>query len=267
MAGLRERIRASGLTVHEYQSIDDFGRKVRDDMMALINRLYPPSEVVDPLARATAAHTTFAQRLSAIYERRDADFESLDAHVEGSGPPLVLIGESGIGKSALLANWVDRRRDLTARRAGAGPLSRCFVRELGLEGPDVAHHARAQAEAGASGATFRPIDEKLRPAFAEFLYAAGDKQRVVLILDGLDKLEDQDNAPDLLWLPTTPAGRRSGHPLDAARPIAQRTSESAVADPGARAPRPGSAPFARRHLPGSLPKTFERAATGAHHRG
>jgi hypothetical protein len=83
---LRERIRASGLTVHEYQAIDDFARKIRGDMKALVGRLYPASEVVDPLIRATAAHTTFAQRLTTIYEGRHTDFDALDAHVDGSGP-------------------------------------------------------------------------------------------------------------------------------------------------------------------------------------
>jgi hypothetical protein len=205
---LRERIRASGLTVHDYEAVGDFGRQVLADMTALVERLYPASEIVDPLTRAAADHATFARRLTTLYEGRDADLEQLDAHIEGDGPPLVLIGESGIGKSALLANWADRRR-------------RSKPDELLLE-----HYLGASSEsAGWAPLTVRIMSElkrrlelsreipeerhQLRPAFAEFLYAAGDKQRVVLIIDGLDKLEDEDNAPDLLWLPSIlPTGVR-----------------------------------------------------------
>ena len=41
----------------------------------------------------------------------------------------------------------------------------------------------------------------LRHAFADALRGAGARGRVVLVLDGLDKLEDQPGSLDLVWLP------------------------------------------------------------------
>lgn len=46
---------------------------------------------------------------------KDLYFQTLDQHadtLEGDvKPPLVLVGEEGSGKSALLANWVAKRRE------------------------------------------------------------------------------------------------------------------------------------------------------------
>src|SRR5215472_17034898 len=43
--------------------------------------------------------------------------------------------------------------------------------------------------------------DALRLTFANALYMAASKGRVVLILDALNQLEDRDQAPDLVWLP------------------------------------------------------------------
>src|SRR5207245_1575086 len=37
--------------------------------------------------------------------------------------------------------------------------------------------------------------------FANALYMAATKGRVILILDAVNQLEDRDQAPDLVWLP------------------------------------------------------------------
>ena len=43
--------------------------------------------------------------------------------------------------------------------------------------------------------------EALRKCFADALRMAGAMHRVVIILDGLNQLDDNDQAPDLVWLP------------------------------------------------------------------
>lgn len=52
----------------------------------------------------------FAMSRARVDIGRQEYFRQLDAHAQGDGLPLVILGESGIGKSALLANWALRYR-------------------------------------------------------------------------------------------------------------------------------------------------------------
>jgi hypothetical protein len=65
----------------------------------------------DPLDREAMDHEAFAQSRARVYIGRDEYFQRLEAHASGAGDKaLVVLGESGSGKSALLANWALRHR-------------------------------------------------------------------------------------------------------------------------------------------------------------
>ena len=75
---------------------------------------------------ATGAISLLSQRLIG----RPESFDRLDSHAQGGGEqPLVILGESGSGKSALLANWAKRHREqhpevlLLQHYIGASPYS------------------------------------------------------------------------------------------------------------------------------------------------
>ena len=122
--------------------------------------------------------------------------------------PLVVLGESGAGKSALLANWVRR-----SRAAEAGATER--------EAPLILEHYVGATPASADWAAMcrRLIEElsrhfelklevpgapdELRLAFANCLHRAAVLGRVVLVLDGLNRLEDRDQALELGYVPTS----------------------------------------------------------------
>jgi len=203
LEALKKRIRASGLPVYEgYPTPQALGERILADLTGLVDRLYPEGSQPDPLDREAAEHEAFARSRARVYIGGERYFERLDVHAQADGPPLVVLGESGGGKSALLANWALRYRDGTPDApplilmhfVGATPHSADWAamlrrimgelqRQLGVEGdiPD-------QPDA-------------LRAAFANWLSMAAARGRVVLILDGLNQLEDRDQAPDLVWLP------------------------------------------------------------------
>jgi hypothetical protein len=136
-----------------------------------------------------------------VYIGRKEYFDRLDTHAAANDTqPLVILGESGSGKSALLANWVARYRHahpaalVLQHYIGATPYSADwaamlrrlmgeFKRRLGIQ-QDIPDQPDA-----------------LRSAFPNWLYMAAAKGRVVLVLDALNQLEDRDGAPDLVWLP------------------------------------------------------------------
>jgi tetratricopeptide (TPR) repeat protein len=132
----------------------------------------------------------------------------LDQHAAGDGGPLVLLGESGSGKSALLANWMEHWRtthpqDLiiehyiggTADSADHWRLMRRLIEEIKrwTGDPEDVPHAH----------------DDLLKTFPVWLAKARSKAehshvRCILVIDALNQLADQDRARLLGWLPTHP---------------------------------------------------------------
>jgi tetratricopeptide (TPR) repeat protein len=296
---LKHRIVASGFPVKAgYRDPVALGELVLRDMTAVIDRLFPQGSEPGPLDREALEHEAFAASRTRVYVRRQATLDRLDAHLQGDGPPLVVLGASGSGKSALLANWASQIRathpqdggPLPARPAAeppakppamprgpgsgktalmanwagkvrdphpqdgepapgvpaampaampaavppavppavpAGPGSGKTALLAKLVSPVRAGHSHDLLLVHYIGATAHSADwaamvrrimgefkrrlgiegeipgdpHELRAAFANWLHLAASRGRVVLVLDGLDRLEDRDAAPDLVWLP------------------------------------------------------------------
>ncbi len=65
-----------------------------------------PPPAFEPLAPPDLG--TPAEETPAASPSIDEYFDRLDAHVQGNGPPMVILGESGLGKSALVSNWAKK---------------------------------------------------------------------------------------------------------------------------------------------------------------
>ncbi|MCX6842181.1 MAG: tetratricopeptide repeat protein [candidate division WOR-3 bacterium] len=201
LAKLKTRIRSSGLPVCEnYADPEELGDLVLEDLTKVIDELYPPGSEPAPLDREAMLHDAFARSRARVYIGRDEYFRQLDEHASGDGPPLVILGNSGSGKSALLANWAQRfRKDhpddlFVLHFIGASPYSSDWAAML----------RRILGEFKRRYGFKDEIPDKpdaLRAAFANWLHMAAAKGRVILILDALNQLEDRDGAPDLVWLP------------------------------------------------------------------
>jgi tetratricopeptide (TPR) repeat protein len=199
---LKEQIRKSGLTVYEnYPDPRALGRLVLADLTKVIDQHWPEGSQPDPLTREALDHAAFARSRERVYIGRKAYFDKLDAHVKEKGSqPLVILGESGSGKSALLANWTARYREshpkdlVIEHYIGATPASADWAAML----------RRIMGEFKEKLGLKQDIPEKpdaLRSAFPNWLHMASAKGKVVLVLDAINQLEDRDGAPDLVWLP------------------------------------------------------------------
>lgn len=222
LSALKGRLRRSSFPVREnYLDARDLGRLVLEDLTGVIDRLFPEGSEPGPLDREATAHEAFAQSRRGVHIGRPEYFARLDTHADGEGAPLVVLGDSGAGKSALLATWAHRyaasHRDAlvlthfigataestewtaTLRRL-LGELNRCL--DLGLDIPT------------------QP--DGLRRAFSEGLARAATARRLILVLDGLNQLDEREEALELEWIPRDlPARVRlvlstlSGRSLDA----------------------------------------------------
>jgi tetratricopeptide (TPR) repeat protein len=201
LSELKGRIRASGLAVREnYPDPQALGRMVLEDLTAAINLEFPPEIVPEPLDREAAEHEAFALSRVGIYIGRQEYIDRLDSHAMGDGQPLVILGESGVGKSALLANWALKYRESHSNEL----LLMHFIGASSYSADWAAMLRRIMGEFKCRFDIQQDIPDKpdeLRDAFANWLHMAAAKGKIVLILDALNQLEDKDNAPDLVWLP------------------------------------------------------------------
>ncbi len=228
-----------------YSDPHELGNWILEDLTALIEELYPESKRPDEVDRERAAHEAFVRSRTGVYVGREEYFKQLDAHADGKSDPLVILGESGSGKSALLANWMAHYREshrndiMLMHFIGASAESTDWAAMVRRLMGEMKRHFESFPEI--------PADrDKLRAAFLNWPwkmpsavtpelvkdYFAQFQQRVVIVIDGLNHLKDQEGALDLAWLPQKiPANCRlivstlSGRPLDELKKRNWRTLE------------------------------------------
>src|SRR5208282_3402150 len=202
LRNLKENIRRNGFPVREnYPDPKVLGELVLADLTAVIDKLFPEGSQPDPLDREAMDHEAYAQSRERVYIGRQEYFDRLDTHAAANDTqPLVILGESGSGKSALLANWVARYRQahpdalVLQHYVGATPYSADWAAMLRRLMGEFKRRLDIQQD-------IPNQPDALRSTFPNWLYMAATKGRVVLVLDALNQLEDRDGAPDLVWLP------------------------------------------------------------------
>ncbi|WP_237170696.1 ATP-binding protein [Paludisphaera borealis] len=73
------------------------------DLPALVDREFPEATTPDQMRRESDTHDSLAAAQAYVFVGRLDEMDHLDAHADGVGPPLVVTGPPGVGKSALLA--------------------------------------------------------------------------------------------------------------------------------------------------------------------
>lgn len=204
LAVLKKAIKDNEFPVRDnYPDPETLGRLVFDDLLEAIDQEYPPGHPPNILDQMATEQIVFAGRHLRTYVANENLFDRIDRYVEGGGEPLVIIGAEGMGKSALLANWVSRSegsngsRPVISHHLEAGSRSsQLHVLILRL----MAELIRC-CELDDDVPVTRDLVESQR-AFIKILQKASDAGGITLILDGLDRLETHRGRPHLNWLPT-----------------------------------------------------------------
>ena len=201
---LKQKIR-SQCAVKEYAALNqDFEQKVLDDLWSAIQAEYPQQEEHshDDLATEREHQQAFIEDRTQDFVGRTDLLSALKSYADGStATPLLVVGLSGSGKSALLAKFAQEytteHQDLAVipHFVGVSPNSvdvRLTLRRLCRE---VAAHVGVADEV--------PDDyEKLRLLLPQLLDQAGRKGRLLIIVDALNQFETTHSGIDAGWLPT-----------------------------------------------------------------
>lgn len=197
----KQSIRNSCVSLREdYPDPEAVGQLVLKDLMEAIDKKYPEGPLLSPLDRERLDHEAFARSRTVVYIGREEYFQRLNAHVEGDGNPLVILGESGSGKSALLSNWA-----LTCQEQN--PDEHFLLHFIGSTSSSTDWASIVRRIMGDIKARYglrNEIPEKLedlRAKFPNWLSIAASQGRFILVLDALNQLEDRHSVPDLVWLP------------------------------------------------------------------
>jgi hypothetical protein len=140
-------------------------------------------------------------------------FNKLDDYCDEQGmvesrPPFLIKGESGTGKSALLSNWLQRReRSLMRSRTGNSDHF-IFWHAVGCSRQSMNVNVvikRLIVELKTRFELSRPLpkqQERYSWELPRFLDLAAKRGKVIIVIDGLNRLVNNDGSEDsLAWLP------------------------------------------------------------------
>lgn len=197
-ASLLPRVREAGFPVIEIAQRSDWLESARQAVDAVVGRIFPHSSPLSALEQVRRSQEAFASSRRQSYVEVGSYRQVLDAHVQRESPPLIVSGESGSGKSALLANWSASYRErnpeafviehyVGANAAGADHIG--ILRRI---------MAEIREHFGLSEPLPTPPDE-IVSAFPVWL-ANLQRERLVLVIDGINLVVTGGDS--LRWLPT-----------------------------------------------------------------
>lgn len=186
----------------EYTSIDDLCQKVERGILEILDKHFPDQETTR-LGRERIAQKAYINSRHGHYQKPIADFKRLDDFLNSDETHLVITGSSGMGKSALIANWLKEKEkapqsyNIIYHFVGntfGGSDHRQILEHICDELYDLYVIERNEA-----------LNENLDEEAQRILVEAGQKDKPVLIvIDGINQIADYDHSKLLNWLPQAP---------------------------------------------------------------
>jgi tetratricopeptide (TPR) repeat protein len=185
-----------------YVNPEQLSEWILEDFTALIDRLYPKDKIPDPLDQEAMRHEAYAKSRRLAFVGRSDLLRQMDEHAGSAGAkPLILTGESGCGKSALLAEWAARWHDknpddlIIQHYTGSTPES--------ADWQGLVRRILSELKRAYNITDELPMQpDTLRTAMQDWLVKAAGSRRVVIVLDALNQLSGEDaSARQLGWLP------------------------------------------------------------------
>ena len=192
--------------VFEYASKEELSQNVKDAFVSLLDKLFPKEEL-SFLEKERIGQRAFKNQLCQAYVPVESNFSLLDNWFsDWSEPCFVIIGESGIGKSAFIANWLNRKIndvDCTCE------FIYYFVGNGGSEGnyEDIIHILCEEIKDKYKlfwASNSELTNESHSELYNLFLQVATKEKPLVIVLDAVNQLIDYENAKLLNWLPVPP---------------------------------------------------------------
>ena len=203
VTAFHNRVKEAGIPCRDgYGNPTQLGKWIREDLIAELNRVAPMDTQVSWLERERRDHEAFALSRRSAYVETDRTLRKLDQHVvhSASNAPLVVTGESGSGKSALLSWWSSRFRErnpdafLITHYVGSTPLSGDHIGLMRRVAWEIRERYGMQEEPPADPDT-------LVREFPSWI-ARTQNETLILVIDALNQMSGaEDDSALTRWLP------------------------------------------------------------------
>ena len=214
--------------VMEYIDLESLGNLVERDFINLIDKLFPQDEIPTELERDRLNQRIYLKKLCSVYINDMESEEIIDQFLKSAAREFIVLGERGSGKSALLANWIqnrkeDRNEKIIYQFIGQGDEGdhTKILKRLIDEVKDIYKLRPVTADGAATSDEETIMDsDRQKKELENLLFRILDEGKLIIVLDGLDKLSS-DEAKSFKWLPLFP---------DNVKFIFSSTKEKAVMD-------------------------------------
>ena len=183
-----------------YDNVEELCEKVETAVMQMLDTHFHVTETTD-LDRERTAQKAFINSRHGNYLKRQSDFDRINEFVASDEQNLVVTGQSGMGKSALLANWIKENvendkynlvyhfvgNSLSASNSYANILRHLCDEIYDLYG----------ISTGVDSDN-KKIEDEAKNAFME---VCNQEKLLVIVIDGIDQVLKISNEKQLTWLP------------------------------------------------------------------
>ena len=192
--------------VDEYYSIEDLCKKIEDSIINILNKHFPETTNTRVEQERTAQNAYMNSRHDQ-YVKKQEDFDRLNKFLENKETHLVITGISGMGKSALIANWL---KELKQRKEKI-PLNIIyhFVGNsfAGNDYVEILQHITDEIYDLYNLTIQERSNEKLeKEAQRVLLEAIQNGLPLLIVIDGINQITDCNNCKLLNWLPQSSHG-------------------------------------------------------------
>ena len=206
---LKEEIVGANYKPRYYSHLAELSELIVADMKAAITSVFPSSDGdITVAGRWRLQHKVFASCLSVGYVPPKGIMRQMDELVKNN-PIVVVKGGSGVGKSALLANWSNRHHERNRKAiilthfTGSTVQSTDHFHLVWRIMTELKEILKMDFDLQGL------VDNKIVEIFPTFLSSAvstaeSEKKSILLVLDAVGKLADRENALELNWVEDVP---------------------------------------------------------------
>jgi hypothetical protein len=201
--------------IKEFNTPEDLGALVEADFKALVEKLYP-IEASSDMEKERMEQIAFLRNKTTVYIKPRSGFTDLNefAAIKNRTTPssrgLVITGKSGMGKSAMLANWIKERQGKKEKYTnetiiyhgiGQSRSEGIYQKIIAYLVYEINKVVFKEEDSKQAAVTQQDNDDELRESFQNLLHKIPQDQKLIIVLDGVDKLAADDDAKFMKWLP------------------------------------------------------------------
>ncbi|XP_063416779.1 uncharacterized protein LOC134699017 [Mytilus trossulus] len=192
----------SKISVKKFNKADEVSELIKQDLKGCVDQEFPIGSELTKLEQQGEAHAAFASQRCRVYIGNQNYFTEINKHrSQNISQPFIILGESGCGKSALVANWAKQVGD-------AEKDTFIFLHFIGSSA-DSAHYIKMIRRLFEEMKVFFSFDMQIPSSdtvlvheIGKWLRMAGSLTKCVIVFDAVNQLDDGSGVEELPFLLT-----------------------------------------------------------------